>query len=154
MIYVLFVPFLALMILAVLRRGERLAQGMGWVILIGGLAGVSLQAWWLFGSGQTRYSMDGSYVLALPVAWWATISGGLVQALFEETASKVGPRPVTMSPWWYFYGLVWLKVLVLGLLVRKALGMPTLARRAVLGLVAVGLVVDAWFGRDWPWWGT
>ena len=77
----------------------------------------------------------------------------------EATTPLLGPDTavVTMQngvPWWYFYGLVWLKVLVLGLLVRKALGMPTLARRAVLGLVAVGLVVDAWFGRDWPWWGT
>lgn len=153
--HLLFLPFLVLIALAWLRRGGAVARGMGWVALVGGAFGVAFQLWWLFGSGQTRYTMDGHYLRVLPIAWWATLSGGSVQTFFEATASHVGPRPVTMSPWWYFYGLVWLKVLLAGALVGFGLRMDRgVAASVLLAAIGLGLVADAWFGRDWPWWGT
>ena len=154
-------PLLGLAFYAIVWRRRNWPAAAGWMALLAGCAGMASQAWWYFGGGQTRYSgaFSGGDLMVLAVIlphWWSLqISGGSVQALFEATASSVGPRQSTMDPYAYFMLLVYVKVALLGTLawlgVRAA---PSPRRTGFLGALLVLVLLDGWWGRDWPWWGT
>jgi hypothetical protein len=133
-------------------RGARVARGIGWVALLG-LVGVGMQAWWAFGSGQTRWSVEvADYLRGSPIAWWVQFGGHSVQRVFEAT---VGERQTTMiSNWPHYYALVWVQTLCLAAVV----GWRLRRRRGVLDpvvlLVTAAVLVNAWLGRAWPWWGS
>ncbi|MHC5009416.1 MAG: hypothetical protein ACYTG6_00520 [Planctomycetota bacterium] len=154
-------PFvLAIWALATLRSRRdwfsALSRGAGWVAAWA-LLGVVFQAWWVFGSGQASYSVDVSGFLGgASIAWWVQMGGHSVQTVFEETVLTLrGRRQTTMlSNWPYYYGLVIAQTALLAAIVAWRLRRGRSLRDPLVLLVAAFVVVNAWLGRNWPWWGS
>ncbi len=149
-------PLFTLALYAVLRRRSNWAAAAGWVALGAGLLGMALQLVAGLDAGSSFRGAGARELIVLVPLWWAIqIAGGSVQAIFDATASSVGPRQSTMDPGWWFMLLVWAKVAILGTCLwlgqRATTGRLKLA---CVSLVILAVVIDAWMGRAWPWWGT
>ena len=161
LLLLLALPFVAAVIALFLLRERSgwpvwVARGAGFQALCAA-PGILVQAWWLFLSGRSAYSVDaGEFLLMIPGSWWVLIGGYSVQARFEDTAKELtGHRQATMMDnWHYYYGLVLLQTLLLCLVIAWRLRKGSGFRDPVIVAVGVFSFLNAWLGHTWPWWGS